>query len=347
MSSPRFSRSSSIVVSVLSVVILLAVVITYEVAIVPSDQSEIQVSITAADLVRLSDNASAISLTALNLGQKAVSLSATLDNGSFLIPDGRFSRPTIVEGQTSAFDAKVANVANFSGVNGSIAVPNSRAFNSSTLSIEVAFQYAGYTPNNQMIIGKGSAGGNSFYLFSYRSLGIFNDFVMYVNNTRYDQQLGDIFAQSHWYDLVFTENGTEINAYVNGIMLGSWQRSITFQGNNDDLLIGSCICGGYNFNGSIALVRLYDRAITSSEVSWNYKNSGNPVTKSLALWLSLGQGRNGFFPDSSGQNNIGESSGGVAVVTPIQMGFDYVVTVIATSSNGSEYSTSKVMRAQQ
>ncbi len=347
MPANSFEPTSTIIVSFLAVAVLLGVVLFYEIAFAPLTVPEIRLAITEASMTRESINSSSVSLIATNYGTRSLSLSATIDNQSSLLANGTFPSSAVEKGHYATLTSSISNVAGFNGINGSIRVHDSPSFNSSTLSIEIVFEYESYNPDNQMIVGKGASGGDSFYLFSFRSLGVFNDFVMYNNNTRYDQQLGDIFALNNWYDLVVTVDGANVRAYVNGVAFMSWQTSVRFRGNLDDFLIGSCICGGYNFNGTIALVRFYDRAISPGEVAWNFKNSSNPTESGLKMWLGLGKEFNGNFMDLSGQNNDGLSNGEIIVLTPIQAGRLYFITVTGTTLDGREYSTSQEVLAQE
>ncbi len=304
----------------------------------PSSGAGPRLSITDANIVRDSNGHFFLSFNARNAGTDTVSLRAKLLNQNFLIPQGAFSIPVIPRGGMAEYYAKIENVGEFNGSTGSVRVSNSASLNSPTFSIEVAFQRAGNGPDNQMVLGKGASGENSFYFFSYRSLNVFNDFVVYVNGTRYDHDLGDIFAPNTWYHVVLTLDGSDVSAFVNGNLIQTWKRAVRFEGNNYDLLVGNCVCGGYYFNGSIGFVRFYDRALNARDALWNFENATKPVREGLTMWLSLNATSNGAFPDLSNHGNAGGLAAGVTVISPVSVGETYLVTAVARTSIGIDYS---------
>jgi len=194
-----------------------------------------------------------------------------------------------------------------------------------------------------MILDKGLAGGDSFYFYTFRSVNNINDFVIYNNGTRYDQQLGNIFTPGTWYTLDLTLDGKSVIAYVNGALFESWPRSILFRGNTNDLLLGSCACGGYFFNGSIASLRMYGRALSGTEIWQNYLNA-MPVGDSLALWLSFNQTSGATVMDLAGNGNFATVHGGVSYAQPLSRCTWYSIHVSAKTDDGTLYSLSQSAR---
>ena len=340
------SWKSSIAIVILAILILAGFLGIYYVALdVPVHTTRVETQIGDASLFRGSSGNFLLTASIQNIGTETVSLSAQLQNQGFLVPNGTFSQPVINSGKTSTYFSDVPQVGQFDGSTGAVRVPNSQSLNSSMFSIEFGVQYHSYNPDHQMIVGKGAAGGNGWYFFSYRSANVFNDFVVYVNNTRYDQELGDIFAIDKWYDVALTLDGTTISAYVNGMPVQSWKRPITFVGNNYDLTIGNCVCGGYYLNGSLAFVRQYDRAMSAHDVERNFRNPSTPVGPGLVMWLSFDTETNGIFQDRSAMGNTGIAIGGLQLTPPVSPGGIYVVTIVARTSFGVQYSISKKVSA--
>ena len=336
-----FSWEVSALVSVTTVIIVVCSLVVYNLAFATVNQNGRQLVITKASFLPEVNGHYSLSLITENQGEQTAALALKLQNQTFLAHSDAFTSPVISRGETASYNSKIASVGHFDGSSGTVLVTNSASLNSTTLSVEFAFQYMSLAPDNQMILGKGASSGNSFYFFDYRALGVLNDFVVYVNNTRYDQQLGDIFALNSWYDVIFVLDGSSIDAYVNGNLVQSWQRAIKFEANNNDLMIGSCVCGGYYFNGSIAFVRYYNRALTAAEATSNYEHSESPVQDGLAMWLSFNSILNGNYVDLSGKGNVGIPTGGINQESPIVRGLVYTVTVIGTNEKGFVYSTSK------
>jgi hypothetical protein len=78
-----------------------------------------------------------------------------------------------------------------------------------------------------------------------------------------------------WYNIVFTWNGSQLNMYNNGTLIGTTTQTINNQVLTTDLTIGGYTYKGAGgsgeyFNGKIANVEIYDRGLTTSEVLTNY-----------------------------------------------------------------------------
>jgi len=80
---------------------------------------------------------------------------------------------------------------------------------------------------------------------------------------------GGTFTQGQWYHIVGTYDGTTQRLYVNGSQVNSAALSITLKQSSKELMIGGYSTGVYS-NNSIALPRIYNRALTATEVSRNY-----------------------------------------------------------------------------
>ena len=78
----------------------------------------------------------------------------------------------------------------------------------------------------------------------------------------------DLLGINRWLHIVGTFNGTTLTYYVNNSVGGS--TSATFSFSNSNLNIGLPLSGENYFNGKISNVRMYDRALTASEVSQNF-----------------------------------------------------------------------------
>lgn len=78
-----------------------------------------------------------------------------------------------------------------------------------------------------------------------------------------------------WYNIVFTWNGSQLNMYNNGTLIGTTTQTINNQVLTTDLTIGGYTYKGAGgageyFNGKIANVEIYNRGLTASEVLTNY-----------------------------------------------------------------------------
>jgi hypothetical protein len=88
-----------------------------------------------------------------------------------------------------------------------------------------------------------------------------------------------------WYHLVATYNGTIASIYVNGIIKNSKQLKGSINPNSENLLIGKQKGSAYQLNGTISLIRVYNRALDEAEIKHSYKE--NTPLNSSGLTLDL------------------------------------------------------------
>ena len=73
--------------------------------------------------------------------------------------------------------------------------------------------------------------------------------------------------RGQWYHLAGTYDGSILNVYVNGQLENSVSHSGTIVGSNKPLMIGNRPSGDRGFSGSIADVRIYDTALSDSDIA--------------------------------------------------------------------------------
>jgi hypothetical protein len=79
---------------------------------------------------------------------------------------------------------------------------------------------------------------------------------------------------------------SEFKFYVDGVLLSSYTRVNPLNTNTLPWNVGrDPIQGVRVFPGYIAQVLFYSRALSDSEVQWNYQYPGNPIKDGLVLWL--------------------------------------------------------------
>jgi len=77
-------------------------------------------------------------------------------------------------------------------------------------------------------------------------------------------------ALNQWVHLVGTSDNVTRKIYINGVLDQSNSYSSGIYSTNIDLQIGRQLSGGYDYNGDISAIRIYDRALSSTEVLHNY-----------------------------------------------------------------------------
>ena len=119
-------------------------------------------------------------------------------------------------------------------------------------------------------------------------------------------------ASNLWHQAIFVNNGTNITLYLDGILVGQTPTPYNLKASGAvsgmPLIIGNDPSGANRFfTGAIDDVRIYNRALTSSEVAQLYANeSGITVNINKAVFLSsdsLNVGLNYQVQASSDLNN--------------------------------------------
>jgi hypothetical protein len=114
-------------------------------------------------------------------------------------------------------------------------------------------------------------------------------FLVMSGGVRYELY-SDAVSAGFWYNVVGSYDGSTQKIYVDGVLRNS--RTLTVNVDWDLDYIGTFI--GVNepdkwyslyLNGYIARVLVYSRALSDSEIQFNYSNPDNPVWNGLVLWL--------------------------------------------------------------
>jgi len=110
----------------------------------------------------------------------------------------------------------------------------------------------------------------------------------------------------HHVAITFVLSGN-MTRYVDGSQTGTITdiSSVGNISNDFNLYIGSRGSGDYYFHGSIALVRIYNIALSAEKIRWNMLNYHNPVRDGLVLWLPMEEGSGLTVYDKSGYGNNG------------------------------------------
>jgi hypothetical protein len=134
-----------------------------------------------------------------------------------------------------------------------------------------------------------------------------------------------------WHNLIHTYDGSAQRLYLDGVLLNSSNitGSIQYDANNTRVLIGADDNGsgynngaGYFHSGKINQIKIYNRALTSDEITRNYNSSKkryfpeeNIVTNGLVLYIDPSKpssyiGSGNAVYDLSGSGNTGTLANG-------------------------------------
>jgi Concanavalin A-like lectin/glucanases superfamily len=181
----------------------------------------------------------------------------------------------------------------FDGVSSYMRVPNSASLNPSTgitlfAIVKVNGFYKGPCHINQ-ILGKGAPDDVlGYYALRFDDAGLIDGsgcsvaadtskeffYGSYGDNTPYGAATGavnDSFPFIHpgeWANVAFTYNGSVAKIYLNGALLASYTKSVSFTPNTQDLYIGETESSifPYYFKGIIDEIRIYNKAIPDNRI---------------------------------------------------------------------------------
>ncbi len=111
-----------------------------------------------------------------------------------------------------------------------------------------------------------------------------NTFMLYLGTTTEAQGIGSnsSFTDRGWHHVVGTWTGTTGSLYVDGV-LASAPQAMTWspRTNTEPLTIGSCDVG-YEYDGTVDDVRVYNRALSATEVAQLYRTGTSDVNASVS-----------------------------------------------------------------
>jgi len=167
---------------------------------------------------------------------------------------------------------KVGNALRFDGVNDYVDAGNSSTLNPTAALSVVAWINPSTTVPTQVFIGK--------YLtdFQYflRLQGPRVRFAVKAGGTGASMTSNGVIAPNTWYHIVGTYDGSQMRVYINGALDSSLAKTGAMIDNGNRVNIGGRGGVGMYFNGLIDDARVYDRALSDSEVLALY-NSGSGI----------------------------------------------------------------------
>jgi hypothetical protein len=116
---------------------------------------------------------------------------------------------------------------------------------------------------------------------------------------------------SNWNHWVYEFDGSSIKAYVNGVLKNTKTRNA--ENINDTLVLGKSVESGVVYlNGSIDDIRVYNRALSPTEVQQLYTWAPGPVG-----WWKMDENIGTTASDSSGNSLVGTLGAGTAANSPV------------------------------
>jgi len=199
------------------------------------------------------------------------------------------------------FPLKFKNVGavGFNGVDDYIAVADSPYLDGFTQFSISANLYPAKLGQGGIIKKWATVGQKSFMLY-YESDGQLDLAVSSDGtNTEYQESIGGM-TEGVWNDIAVTFDAGEFKAYINGVDVGvdaNFSTQLSVFAGSDPINIGYANWADYYHEGQLGNVRLYNRALTNTEIKQNFAAQASRfqiprsiVTDGLVLWLEAGDG---------------------------------------------------------
>ena len=179
------------------------------------------------------------------------------------------------------------------------------AFNHTNHTI-AAWVYAEDTSGNKFIFDNRDALNDGVLLRASST-----ETIQYYINNGSGAATTSTFA-NEWVFVTATYNGTTAKIYANGSLEGSESISTTISVTSDALIGISNTAVGNHFNGNLANVAIWNRALSSDEINsvmWkDHQALTSAESNGLQAWYSLDDISGTSVPDSSGNGNTGTAN---------------------------------------
>ncbi len=112
---------------------------------------------------------------------------------------------------------------------------------------------------------------------------------MIVNSTGVNVNCSTPDLGDGWHHISITYNGTHVSMYLDQQPIYRKEQTGTIGADSNQTYIGtgSVLPQWYHFKGSLAEIRVYDRALNDSEVAYSYANKVPMDSRGLILWFSF------------------------------------------------------------
>lgn len=169
---------------------------------------------------------------------------------------------TLVNGPT--YNSSNGGSIVFDGTNDYINCGNSSVLNLTDITISVWYKTT--ATGNQILVGKS-------YLTSYylNVAPAANSFSLWTNGGFLGSGTITTLGNGNWHNIVGTMSGVDKKIYYDGALVNSGTGTSNVDSN--PLYIGSSPVAANVFNGSIANVLLYSRALSTEEIQQNFNTS--------------------------------------------------------------------------
>jgi glucose/arabinose dehydrogenase len=191
---------------------------------------------------------------------------------------GRSANDATGNGNTATFVNGTAwaagphdNSVSFNGVDGYLSVGNSPSLNisGSELTLSMWINPQPLSGGDSVVLGKfwNATMTSPFYQYGLELAGGQEPvFYLGTNAGVFFARMGSILSVGQWSHLAVVFNGSQVRFYVNGTLVGTAALSGSIQARGNPLHIGADITPAQFYRGFLDEVRIYNRALTASEI---------------------------------------------------------------------------------
>jgi hypothetical protein len=151
----------------------------------------------------------------------------------------------------------------FDGTNDRVDIAGTVISGSQNFTIECACRSLAAS-TGEYIFGNYGIGNNGIELYFY-----LNELILYYGG-RYLFSPDNSILSNTWYIVTATRNGNNVALYINGSLSSSGTNSNSITTNNPYTIGNGYDFNGEIFRGNIASVKVYNRALSASEIAQNY-----------------------------------------------------------------------------
>jgi hypothetical protein len=228
---------------------------------------------------------------------------------------GNNNNGTIMGGVTATTDrfGNPDKAMQFNGVDGYIEVQNSSSLKSPTSAITMAgWIYIESFPSNQVsvagFINKTNNSNYGQYGLNYHHWATPSTIHFYGSGGTLGYAAPVNLQLGEWYFMASTYDGNEVSIYLNGQKIGTQTVTGSIVPDNNPLTLGLDSPGDTEYlQGKLDDVRIYNGALSQSEISELYQEGGWPLNQGLVAYYPF----DGNANDMSGSGNDGITNGDV------------------------------------
>ena len=244
----------------------------------------------------------------------------------------------MVSGTTWAATGKYGKALQFNGTSATVNVPNAASLDLTTgLTLEAWVDPSTVNGNWRDVIYKGN---DNYYLEATSSNASKPDGGLIAGGSYADAYGTAALPANSWSYLTETYDGSNVRLYVNGSLVATTARTGSIATSTNQLQIGGDSLWGQYFAGLIDEVRIYNTALTATQIQTDMTTPITPTGPTYSVGGSV-SGLSGtvVLQDNGGDDLSVSANGSFTFATKLASGAAYAVTV-KTNPSGQTCSVS-------